>query len=721
MDLADLTCAGEGEILVVEDTPESLALLSQILIDAGYAVRQAPDGELALWTLNTRAPDLLLLDVRMPGLDGFEVCRRLKADPKLAQVPVIFLSALDAVEDKVKGLTLGAVDYIAKPYRPEEVLARVKTHITMFRLRRDLAAERERLEARVLERTAELERQKQEMENILKAMDLAGDGIVKVGPDGRIRYANRTLLDTIGLTDADDLFNRRLEEVEADGRPIISPRQIADLRRAVAAVGHWQGELLLRGGDGRGERRLLAHVRALPDQGRVAIMTDVTDARRREDEQHRLEQELTQARRLEALGQLAGGVAHDFNNLLGAILGFAQFIAEDSAADSPQRRYAQRIIKAGQQAKSLIGQILAFSQRREAHREPLDLAAMLEENISIFRAVVAPSTELTVKPPDGPMVVAGQRNQLAQIVMNLAVNGSEACGDRGGKVTIDILRAAGEEPGEEPGATPHIEPLIEAPLAAGPDACRPTLWEDGDGWLHAALGRLDPRRARVVLRVGDDGDGMDMKTLSSIFTPFFTTKGTAGGSGLGLALVLSATAAHGGAIRVVTAPGRGSRFEVILPECAEPAPAGRPEPSALPVAGQRGSILLVDDSTHFGDMLTTALFRLGYEISACDDPLEAMEYIQEDPGAWDLLITDHMMMHMTGVELVAEAKKIRPDLPCVVCTAFPAGVTEEMARRAGADGFAVKPLDLGKFSLLVGEVLAKARAAAARDRREAGA
>lgn len=698
MDPADLTCAGKGEVLVVEDTPESLALLSQILMKAGYAVRQAPDGELALWTLNTRLPDLMLLDVRMPGMDGFEVCRRLKADPKLAQVPVIFLSALDAVDDKVKGLTLGAVDYIAKPYRPEEVLARVNTHIMLSRLGRDLAAERERLEIRVLERTAELEHQKQEMENILKAMDLAGDGIVKVGPDGRIRYANRTLLDTIGLADADDLFNRRLEEVEVEGRPIISPQQMADLRRAVISAGQWQGELLLRGGE-RGERRLLAHVRVLPDQGRVAIMTDVTAARSKEEERRRLEQELMQARRLEALGQLASSVAHDFNNLLGAILGFAQFIAEDSPGDSPQRRYALRIITAGQQAKSLIGQILAFSQRREVQSEPLDLAAMLEENISIFRAVVSPTTELTVRSPSGPMVVTGQRNQLAQIVMNLAVNGGEAYGDRGGKVVIDVLRTESDAPDN---ATP----------AADLDAGRPTLWEDDDGWLHAAFGSLAPQRRHIILRVSDDGDGMDMNTLSSVFTPFYTTKGAAGGSGLGLAVVLSVTTAHDGAIRVVTAPGRGSRFDVILPECAEAAPAEETEMTTPSVAGQRGSILLVDDSTHFGDMLMTALFRLGYEISACDDPLEALDFIQEDPAAWDLLITDHMMMHMTGVELVAEAKKIRPDLPCIVCTAFPVGVTEESARQAGAEGFAVKPLDLGAFSILVGEVLAAARAAA---------
>jgi putative two-component system response regulator len=146
-----------GEILAVDDTPALLALLAELLSGAGYSVRQAPSGDLALWTVRKRPPDVILLDVRMPGMDGLEVCRRLKADPTTADIPVIFLSALNEAIDKVQGFALGAVDYITKPYQPEEVLARVRTHIALARAHKALEEERALLELRVRERTAALE------------------------------------------------------------------------------------------------------------------------------------------------------------------------------------------------------------------------------------------------------------------------------------------------------------------------------------------------------------------------------------------------------------------------------------------------------------------------------------------------------------------------------------------------------------------------------------
>uniref|UniRef100_UPI002632A445 response regulator n=1 Tax=Janthinobacterium sp. TaxID=1871054 RepID=UPI002632A445 len=151
----------KGEVLIVEDTPASLRLLSDLLGGAGYTVRQAPNGELALWTAQARPPELILLDVRMPGIDGFEVCRRLKESPQLRQVPVIFLSAQHDTDDKVRGFALGAVDFIAKPYQAEEILARTDAHVRLGRAQKQLEQERSCLELRVLERTAELAREVQ--------------------------------------------------------------------------------------------------------------------------------------------------------------------------------------------------------------------------------------------------------------------------------------------------------------------------------------------------------------------------------------------------------------------------------------------------------------------------------------------------------------------------------------------------------------------------------
>jgi DNA-binding response OmpR family regulator/nitrogen-specific signal transduction histidine kinase len=686
----------KGEILVVEDTPASLALLSEMLSGAGYSVRQAPDGELALWTARLRPPDLILLDIRMPGIDGFEVCRRLKADPTNAETPVIFLSALDAVEDKVRGLSLGAVDYIAKPYQAAEVLARVHTHITLARLREALETERALLEQRVRERTADLEAERQKMAHVLAALDMAGDGIAILAPDNRITYANHPMIETIGLTHLDDLLGRTTETIRIGDTPVFDPAELAIARDAVRRNGWWKGEYALRP-SGRGQpRKLLVHLRRLPDGGRVAVVTDVTETRRREAEQRRLEQQLEQARKLEALGQLTAGVAHDFNNLLGAILGFAQFIVEDTGTESPLNRYATRIIKAGQQAKSLIGQILAFSNRRTSAPELVDLSTLIDENLSILTAIIPPTTILNVQTKIDEPAIAAHRSQITQVLVNLTVNASEALHGKAGTVTITL--------DEVDLAAPSIQRLI--PTLASLDAPPPPVqaWTDDDGLHHAGFGCLRPDAHYLRLSVSDTGDGMSLDVVSRIFDPFFTTKGKSGGTGLGLAVVHGATITHGGGLLVSTAPGRGSCFDLLLPTAQNMDEAEMPSPS-IPSVTHQGSILLVDDSSDFGDMLMTALFRLGYEISVCDDPRDALVHVRDDPGAWDMVITDQIMPNLTGIQLVEAIKTIRPDLPCVICTAFPGDISEEIARNAGADGFATKPLDIGRFSVMVKDLI----------------
>ena len=194
--------------------------------------------------------------------------------------------------------------------------------------------------------------------------------------------------------------------------------------------------------------------------------------------------------------------------------------------------------------------------------------------------------------------------------------------------------------------------------------------------------------------------------MSHIFEPFFTTKGKLGGTGLGLAVVHSTVIGHRGVVLVSTKPGQGTRFDVLLPISGDSEAAEAVPPSAQP-GSHRGSILLVDDSSEFGDMMMTTLFRLGYEVSVCDDPDEALGYLEEDPTAWDLLIADQNMPKMKGSDLVDAIKKIRPSLPCIICTADPSGNAKENARRVGAEGFATKPLDIGQFSLMVADLIAR--------------
>ena len=246
----------KGEVLIVEDTPASLKLLSDLLGGAGYAVRQAPNGELALWTAQARPPDLILLDVRMPGLDGFEVCRRLKESPELCQVPVIFLSAQHDTDDKVRGFALGAVDFIAKPFQAEEILARTDAHVRLRRAQLQLAQERATLEQRVAERTAELEQVASTLarevqfrranEDLLRlsgqVFEATQDAILITDPKGVIVTSNPAFTRITGYT-AQEV--RGMDIMRLQGGPA-GDAACGALRQGLRSSGCWSGEVQTR-------------------------------------------------------------------------------------------------------------------------------------------------------------------------------------------------------------------------------------------------------------------------------------------------------------------------------------------------------------------------------------------------------------------------------------------------------------------------------------------
>ena len=246
----------KGEVLIVEDTPASLKLLSDLLTEAGYYVRQAPNGELALWTVQSRPPELILLDVRMPGIDGFEVCRRLKASPATAHVPVIFLSAQHDTDDKVRGFALGGADFIAKPFQAEEILARTDAQVRLGRAQLALAAERAHLEQRVCERTAELaelaaslerevERRRANEDTLrLAARVFAAtqDAIVIADAGGTIVATNPAFTAISGY-DSEEMVGRHVSTLQTVQH---NSSAYQAMMAALAGHGHWSGEMLAR-------------------------------------------------------------------------------------------------------------------------------------------------------------------------------------------------------------------------------------------------------------------------------------------------------------------------------------------------------------------------------------------------------------------------------------------------------------------------------------------
>jgi diguanylate cyclase (GGDEF)-like protein/PAS domain S-box-containing protein len=280
----------KGEVLIVEDTPASLKLLSDLLTEAGYYVRQAPNGELALWSAQSRPPELILLDIRMPGIDGFEVCRRLKATPELNQVPVIFLSAQHDTDDKVRGFELGAVDFIAKPFQAEEILARTDAHVKLGRAQKALAEERALLEQRVAERTAELAKeveQRRANEEFLRlasqVFEATQDAIVVTDRDARIVATNPAFTQISGYT-AEEVRGQNVALLHA-GDPDAS--SFGSMVQSVLATGHWSGEILARRKNGETYPGLLSASVVRDELGHVinhvAVFMDITE---RKAEQH---------------------------------------------------------------------------------------------------------------------------------------------------------------------------------------------------------------------------------------------------------------------------------------------------------------------------------------------------------------------------------------------------------------------------------------------------
>ncbi|CAN7401762.1 EAL domain-containing protein [Pseudoduganella sp. LjRoot289] len=287
----------KGEVLIVEDTPASLKLLSDLLTEAGYYVRQAPNGELALWTVQSRPPELILLDVRMPGIDGFEVCRRLKATPALAHVPVIFLSAQHDTDDKVRGFALGGADFIAKPFQAEEILARTDAQVRLGRAQLALAAERAHLEQRVRERTAELAETAASLEREVErrrvnedALRLASrvfgatqDAIIIADAGGHIVTTNPAF-STISGYDAAEMVGRHVSTLQTVQQ---NAATYDALMASLAEHGHWSGEMLARRKNGATFPGLLS-VSSVVDAGGavenyIVVFMDITE---RKAEQH---------------------------------------------------------------------------------------------------------------------------------------------------------------------------------------------------------------------------------------------------------------------------------------------------------------------------------------------------------------------------------------------------------------------------------------------------
>ncbi len=388
-----------------------------------------------------------------------------------------------------------------------------------------------------------------------------------------------------------------------------------------------------------------------------------------------LEEQLLQARKMEAVGQLAGGIAHDFNNVLGAILGFASFLVQDLDPSSAQHNYAGRIMKASERGRDLIQQIMTFSRAGNVERQAEDLCAIIRETSELLRGSLPPSANVSVAAPIEPLVASVNGAQIHQVLLNVCLNACDALAGQRGDIAIDACRL-------DPASTlAHSLPKM---MGRG-------VFPTEDGRFEFLIGAFDAGRRYARIAVADSGHGMNEQILASAFEPFFTTKGRGRGTGLGLAVVRSAVTAVGGALRICSASDRGTTIEIFIPLIDGEATRPPNVRSTVALSGHE-RILVVDDEQDVADVVSIGLDRLGYEVAAVQDPAEAVQIFMEDPDAWDVVISDQVMPGMRGLELLAALKCLRPSVAFILCTGFSDGPTERMALDAGAGAFFLKPV-----------------------------
>ena len=635
-------------VLVVDDDPPTRMLMRESLTAAGFEVIEARDGDEALAGWRQSSPDLVLLDVVMPGMDGFEVCRRLREMPHGDEVPVLMATGLEDVDSINRAYLVGATDFITKPINWALIGHRVRYMVRGGRLQRSLRHSEERFRTLI--------------ENI-------ADLIILLDPDGTLTYASPAVERTLHRP-PEDLIGRRFEE-------LVHEADVPVLRNCMALAIETRGKphaANLRLATAEGMCRTMETIfmsMANPDGGASVVVTsrDITARLDAEAALRKSEEQLRQAQKMEAVGRLAGGIAHDFNNLLTAILGYSQILEERFEAEGRTCEEIREVRRAGQRAGSLTRQLLAFSRKQIHQPRVIDLNTVIGDMESMLRRLMGEDVALETRlAPDLRRVMADP-GQLEQVLMNLAVNARDAM-PTGGTLIIETANATFDE-------------------------------------AYARTDREVLPGDYAMIAVSDNGCGIPADRLDKIFEPFYTTKEKGRGTGLGLSTVYGIVKQSNGYVWTYSEPGQGATFKIYLPATTEPARAARP-----PVDGTRSltgteTVLLAEDEAWVRKLVSQCLEQHGYTVLVAEDGEQAVRIHQCYTGRIDLLLTDVVMPRLNGVDLAARITRDRPGCRVLFMSGYTGHAILQHGRLPPECAFLQKPFTLQDLASLVRDVLSR--------------
>jgi two-component system cell cycle sensor histidine kinase/response regulator CckA len=654
-DIADHT----ARILIVDDEQLSRQLLVAMLTPESFLILTATSGEEALALVAQQPPDLILLDIMMPGMDGYQVAARVKGDLATKNIPIIIITELSGHDARMRGLSAGAEEFLTKPVDRAELCVRVKNLLSLKAYGDYHDKYSQMLEGEVGSRAADLV----ESERLYRStFDAAPVGIVHVGLDGQWLRVNQRLCDLLG-------YSR--EELQSVGvQELVQSEEVAGEAEALRQMAagtldrHVVDEKRYRRPDGSfvwARVNISVHRDAEgQSQHFISVIEDITERRI-------LEAQVRQANKMDAVGQLASGVAHDFNNLLTVILGFAELVTGDAAISTQHGKDLGEIIKAAQRATGLTKQLLAFSRQQVLHAAPLDVNGLITEMTGMLRRLIGEHIEVTLSlAPDLSLALA-DRGQLEQVVMNLMVNARDAM-PGGGSVTIETTDVELEN------SSFHEETIMQ--------------------------GRY------VMLAITDTGSGMTKDTRQRLFEPFFTTKETGKGTGLGLSTTYGIVKQSKGYIWVYSEPGQGTTFKVYLPRSNRDIPLQVAGAVVIaPAKSASETVLLVEDEVGVRQLSKRILDNAGYRVLQAANGDDAERLFARHADSIDLVVTDVIMPGCGGPELLRRLQARAPALRVLYMSGY---TDQSAAHKAGIDRglpFVHKPFTAAEFVRHVREAL----------------
>ena len=666
-----------ARVLVVDDDDKNLLAIRTVIEDIAE-VEVAQSGEEALRHLLKGEFAVILLDVYMPGMDGYETAQIIRGREQTKRIPIVFLSAVNKEKEHLmRGYSMGAVDYVFKPVEPVVLRSKVAVFVDLFlmtqEIQRKAAQEQKLLDANL---RANAERLKVEQELRLaeqrQAAIIASLPIVLYieadGPSPRVpQFVGGNFTAVTGFA---------FEDIAAQPTLWADRLHPEDRERAVAAIrdrqrtGAMAIEYRWQCADGQYKHFLDQAVLLRAEEGDSAryagTLLDVTD---RKD----LEKQLLEARKMDAIGKLTGGIAHDFNNLLAAVLGGLGLIERRLPLEEDHRKIIGMTRRAAEQGSELVKRLLAFARRQTLQPDSVDISRLSATVTDLLAHTLGGLVQLEWRSDDRVWCAYADSTQLELALMNLIINARDAM-PKGGTIVV-----AGRNAEAAPGN---------------------------------ALGL--PPGEYVVLAVSDDGSGIPAEILEQVTEPFFTTKAVGKGTGLGLSMVYGFAHQSGGAIAIESREGEGTNVEIWLPRAPareeaaeEPASAAaEPEAAARPLR-----ILLVDDHDAVRETTAGMLCDMGHKVECASDGPGLLRKLSAAPADYDLIITDYAMPLLSGAEVLRQAREIRPGMPGIIISGY--ADSRSITRQGSESAVLTKPFTLDQMKAAIGGVSGAAREPAA--------